>query len=1582
TLLGTSFIVVSTQFSQSAKIRTRLQARGDSSRQLVQRAFYDLVRGPDPANVNSVLRTHSILEDMYGYGLSAQISDDVAAVVFTDPGGYDIPGALEFTLANARPMSPEGLLPPVTGLSDVPGYYNGHVLTFASGPLRGTSVRVVGYSGENNGFYTQQPYAFTVYREQSRDVPGLFDDINGNLAADVRGTQVVLNGRAYAGWGAGGITASGLGTEALEPNRVGQSANNYVASGPNESYDAADYQNMFLAAIDDSNTKEELRRMIPSFERENLFANGGGTSEKNFRAFGDPTNDPPVDNDGDGLPDSIWVDAGFPIQTDIDGRRYKPLVSYLVLDMDGRFNVNAHDNLYTFDRTNDGVMERGVNPKPGQFLLGGVDPFEQHTGAPAELPRGHYLGPPEIRLAPELFPVGNTDHEDLVMSRYGVDGHPGAVDYRDAWVKYQTFGHPDATNPDNFYPNASIGGLFGTQMDIHGRYGHGIPNLTWGASGVPSGMPESDGSSTFFEPDKNPNNEIFNSAYEFSLTPESRYATLDREADNTDFSDDQPYTAKEIEQILRKYDRDSRMLPSRLAQIIGNRDPNLIGHASFETPAIPGFESVESLGETGTLPVPITERVYNLLVNQGFSGDIENMIEQLVSSDVRMGLPFDLNRPFGDGRDNDGDGIYDERDELELGTETRIMVDGNDIPVGLNQYSRQNFAKQLFSLALLVTQNPNTALGSPNAGDTFEITDLSTKAAVGSPIDNDDVIRRMTLAQWVVNVVDFRDSDSICTPFEFDINPFNGWSPEADGNLLGPVDPTGETFVVWGCERPELLLTESVAFHDRRTQDLDSAGGGTQSSGDDDDFDSKLVPNASAFIELYRPWNQGETEQLNPREMGAFNGENGIDLMQESAPGNPVWRMVVTTEKSFSTTYCDVDDRVGVEAILEAEEFRRIYFATPDEIIEPAANRHKAYWPDATVRGLLGGSALLRPGKYAVIGSAGTVAGDRYDTWFGRRTEANWDSLLSQTRGITLLPATNQVEVREGSPNATPTMINAVAIPINETVEQGVAAPTVISRSLGFSDPTAGYYDYVGLSDVTPVPDGFEYVNGKDQPVDQDPAIQTDLDDRQILLQDGVSTNYRGIFLQRLADPTQAWNEVTNPYLTIDRQVVDLTIFNGADDDSGDSGITPSTVQLFASNERGRFRNPDLSSFSSPITERRQLWPIEPPSEDGFIINQAPLSDTHHFDFELIGSFGSVNQAYDQAEFQAPGTPPIGFGGLTWNNRPFANRMDLLDVPFTSTNELLTNPLATGVSGPTGLPAVGYSLDKLVTSGDPYSAPVRGGQFGHLFNFLSPGLLPSDPHGLVGLLDFVRVPSRFAGTQIHLNTSQTLLPPFNALSRYREPGKININTVLNPAVQRGWLGAIGQEFSVDGFSVANTTTIPDTTFVNQGVSSENFENARRGTGASAARFASPYRNANAWDKAPPTLKANNPVDSTLLRATASGNTPLFETDGTLPWADPARDSSFRNETLRRLGAITTNRSSVFAIWITVGKFEVDESGKLLTTPGGDGVELGADEGKNERSRGFYLIDRSIPVGCQPGVDHNVEKIILAETIMD
>ena len=66
-----------------------------------------------------------------------------------------------------------------------------------------------------------------------------------------------------------------------------------------------------------------------------------------------------VDNDNDGIRDSIWVDFGAPVMENSDGRLVKPLAAILVVDMDGRLNLNAHG---TQDIGSGGGRDGG-NPK-------------------------------------------------------------------------------------------------------------------------------------------------------------------------------------------------------------------------------------------------------------------------------------------------------------------------------------------------------------------------------------------------------------------------------------------------------------------------------------------------------------------------------------------------------------------------------------------------------------------------------------------------------------------------------------------------------------------------------------------------------------------------------------------------------------------------------------------------------------------------------------------------------------------------------------------------------------------------------------------------------------------------------------------------------------------------------------------------------------------------------------------------------------------------------------------------------------------------------------------------------------------
>ena len=80
--------------------------------------------------------------------------------------------------------------------------------------------------------------------------------------------------------------------------------------------------------------------------------------------------------------------------------------------------------------------------------------------------------------------------------------------------------------------------------------------------------------------------------------------------------------------------------------------------------------------------------------------------------------------------------------------------------------------------------------------------------------------------------------------------------------------------------------------------------------------------------------------------------------------------------------------------------------------------------------------------------------------------------------------------------------------------------------------------------------------------------------------------------------------------------------------------------------------------------------------------------------------------------------------------------------------------------------------------------------------------------------------------------------------------------------------------------------------------------------------------------------------------------------------------------MRRLESVATTRSSVFAIWITIGFFEVDENGSVNDN------ELGADIGDVTRHRGFFLVDRSIPVAFEPGNTHNAEKAVLLRRFIE
>jgi large repetitive protein len=149
--------------------------------------------------------------------------------------------------------------------------------------------------------------------------------------------------------------------------------------GMDEDYDACDLENWFLAI-----QSADGQVMIPSFHRPAIIRvdpnnnvndwtrtnqsnpNGGslfadsaarilrpckadGHDAATFRDLLPDTNTGKipydVDNDGDGTPDSVWLDLGYPARKDASGRLYKPLFAFMVIGLNGRIPLNTAGNL-------------------------------------------------------------------------------------------------------------------------------------------------------------------------------------------------------------------------------------------------------------------------------------------------------------------------------------------------------------------------------------------------------------------------------------------------------------------------------------------------------------------------------------------------------------------------------------------------------------------------------------------------------------------------------------------------------------------------------------------------------------------------------------------------------------------------------------------------------------------------------------------------------------------------------------------------------------------------------------------------------------------------------------------------------------------------------------------------------------------------------------------------------------------------------------------------------------------------------------------------------------------------------------
>ena len=374
-------------------------------------------------------------------------------------------------------------------------------------------------------------------------------------------------------------------------------------------------------------------------------------------------------------------------------------------------------------------------------------------------------------------------------------------------------------------------------------------------------------------------------------------------------ADDSAFGEEDLEELLRHNDMDMQLasdvnpsfppfeLPTTLSRILAtpidppNRIFETFAHQlttrSFDIPtlnaAVPDADEREELAastlqnmlasgrpptsmkSTDLASVSLVElATKRLLDSDPNRTDLEVQLRAILPPEVREGRRMDLNRLFGNGIDDNNNGVVDEPIEWAANQRvwegSRFEADGHfgDHPF----FTRQQFARHLFCLAMLAMD------------EGFDI----QKATTGNPptgLRARQVTARR-FAQWAINVVDFRDPDSAMTPFEYDWDPFDddGWS--VDDRFTTDKQVEVDRQIVWGCELPDLLITETLAFHDRRVRDTDMEAADSpddenddgvvefrfpQENNDDDPMnnvpimdatlDQYRIPQGSLFIELY-----------------------------------------------------------------------------------------------------------------------------------------------------------------------------------------------------------------------------------------------------------------------------------------------------------------------------------------------------------------------------------------------------------------------------------------------------------------------------------------------------------------------------------------------------------------------------------------------------------------------------------------------------------------------------------------------------------------------------------------------------------
>jgi hypothetical protein len=700
------------------------------------------------------------------------------------------------------------------------------------------------------------------------------------------------------------------------------------ASAPNEAWDGFDSDNRYLAQLQPGSTVSTTRVVKPTYFD---IADWSDIDNDTVADSADPLIDcdgdtiaDNADNDGDGVSDGVFLRWGLPSFPTASGT-IDLHASALIVDLDGRFNVNAHGSLAN--------MPIRVGPSQSESIYASSNPnWPQDASSPpdrsgieAELnlvPLGSGIGPAEVN-ADHMFstpaldataassangqPVGRPNSSEQIAGLFTTGGHSadashgqrpdsgrfttgtdtpqvGAVEGRYGGRGADQAGIRDRILKNQFtqlvgtddvcLPGAPNGSSTGDQAGDAIMSAYGVPADWWGGTTVSfRSPPDVLGRMKFLtrpaldESGSSSDEDGDGRIGTFGLVPRPTYAKAEWAGEHML----SPYNSR----LTSTGTRGGKL---HAASTSGTTLPTGLTEPTENPFALSELEALLRPYDADSSKLPmrlqamlgtVAEQMRTRLTTESWDttaivdGSAGGAWQSIQNAITSLPLPIDSTLYNSSPVRGALGGEISRGEKFNLNRPLTNTKPSSYDHTNIYYIQRQAYFKDLYTLLVLL--NPTA-----------------------SPTEKEEY------AQWAANVVEFRDADSTMTPFEYDIDLSNGWGCDGDVRTELTAD-RGDT--VWGVERPEILITSGVGWED-------SSGGG------------------EIYIGLHRPWKSDALDTTGSQGSGKADedfdatGTDEIDLVNTPAGASyPIWRFRIESGGSSVEVPFQLPDSTELSAI-------------------------------------------------------------------------------------------------------------------------------------------------------------------------------------------------------------------------------------------------------------------------------------------------------------------------------------------------------------------------------------------------------------------------------------------------------------------------------------------------------------------------------------------------------------------------------------------------------------------------------------------------------------------------------------------